>query len=200
MIYLLSYLIGSIPFGYLIAKFFLGRDIQKEGSGNIGATNVTRVLGKRYGIVTLCLDIAKGIVVFLLAQKFNVDIYVACYLAIMGHIFPLWLGFKGGKGVATTVSILFCVAPKVAVFSFSVWLLVFLIFRISSLAALASSVSAPLIAFLLFRNDNQIIYFVLLLSLTLLATHAKNISRLLKGKETKFNNFFKQKEENEKTK
>lgn len=185
MIYLFVYLVGSIPFGYLLAKVIKGKNIKQEGSGNIGATNVSRVLGKKFGILTFVLDAGKGLLAIFIAKKFGVNLYIASYIVILGHIFPIWLGFRGGKGVATTIAILLYFSPIITCIALICWLVVFYFSKFSSLSAIVFSLIVPIMS-LLAKNSSGLTYFICLLSLTMLLTHVKNILRLLNGTELKF--------------
>ncbi len=185
----LAFLSGSIPFGYFVAKS-RGVDIKNTGSGNIGATNVFRSVGKLYGILVLLLDMIKGILpVFIYMYVINNTIYpgIVALFAILGHIFTPWLGFKGGKGVATTVGVFLMLSPISMLISLVVWLLIFLTTKYVSLASILLSITLPLTYFLLHRSniDFSILALALLLTVIIFLTHTGNIKRLLKGKERK---------------
>ena len=193
---IISYLIGSIPTAFIFGKFLKGIDIRKFGSGNVGATNALRVLGKRAGIMVLVLDILKGVIPILLAEllisrvKLPVDIFrilvgVSC---ICGHNWTIFLNFKGGKGIATTLGVLIGLAlktPGLGIILIQVilaWLLIFLIWRIVSLASIASAVLLPLAA-VVFKQSRTIILASVLLSFFVLLRHKANILRLFHGQE-----------------
>ena len=150
LILFLSYLIGSIPFGFLLIKIFLEKDIRKIGSGNIGATNALRTGNKLIGYSTLALDIGKA-VILLLIIKFNFSEYLfASSIAVfLGHVFPIWLKFKGGKGVATYVGILFCINIYLVIVFIVSWLIIFTLTKYSSLASMMSSLFVPLTSYFL---------------------------------------------------
>ena len=154
-----SYLIGSIPFGFLLTKFFLKKDIRDIGSGNIGATNALRTGNKTIGYSTLSLDMLKAVlpVIFI---KFNYPdyIYLSSLCVFIGHVFPLWLKFKGGKGIATYVGILFCIDLMFGLIFIFTWLIIYLIFKYSSLSSLIASLSIPAYL-LLFLNGKNIFFF-----------------------------------------
>ena len=149
-IILLSYISGSIPFGYLLTKFFLNKDVRKIGSGNIGATNVLRTGSKMIGFSTLILDISKAVIPIILIKIYFVEyLYISSLCVFLGHVFPIWLKFKGGKGVATYVGILFSLNIIFGiVFSVS-WLIIFFISKYSSLASLIGSLSIPVYVLIL---------------------------------------------------
>ena len=180
---LISYLFGSIPFGYLFTKILLKKDIRNVGSGNIGATNVLRTGNKSLGYLTLILDIAKAVapVIYI---KFNYPdlVYISALCAFLGHLFPIWLKFKGGKGVATFVGILISINIYYALVFGIVWTLTFLISRYSSLSSLFASISIPI--YLLIINQSNIIFFIIMFVL-IFYTHRENIKRLINKEESK---------------
>ncbi len=180
---LISYLFGSIPFGYLFTKILLKKDIRNIGSGNIGATNVLRTGNKSLGYLTLILDIAKAVVPVTYI-KFNYPdlVYISALCAFLGHLFPIWLKFKGGKGVATFVGILISINIYYALVFGIVWTLTFLISRYSSLSSLFASISIPI--YLLIINQSNIIFFIIMFVL-IFYTHRENIKRLINKEETK---------------
>ena len=180
---LVSYLFGSIPFGYLFTKILLKKDIRNVGSGNIGATNVLRTGNKSLGYLTLVLDIAKAVVPVIYI-KFNYPdlVYISALCAFLGHLFPIWLKFKGGKGVATFVGILISINIYYALVFGIVWILTFLISRYSSLSSLFASISIPI--YLLIINQSNIIFFIIMFVL-IFYTHRENIKRLINKEETK---------------
>ena len=179
-----SYLMGSIPFGYLLTKFFLKKDIRDIGSGNIGATNALRTGNKAIGYSTLSLDILKAVlpVIFI---KFNYPdyIYLSSLCVFIGHVFPLWLKFKGGKGIATYVGILFCIDLMFGLIFIFTWLIIYLIFKYSSLSSLIASLSIP--AYLLLFLNGKNIFFFLIMFVLIFFTHRKNIKRLINKEESK---------------
>ncbi len=180
---LISYLFGSIPFGYLFTKILLKKDIRNVGSGNIGATNVLRTGNKSLGYLTLILDIAKAVVPVIYI-KFNYSdlVFISALCAFLGHLFPIWLKFKGGKGVATFVGILISINIHYALVFGIVWTLTFLISRYSSLSSLFASISIPI--YLLIFNQSNIIFFFIMFVL-IFYTHRENIKRLINKEETK---------------
>ena len=181
-----SYLIGSIPFGFLLTKFFLKKDIRDIGSGNIGATNALRTGNKAIGYSTLSLDILKAVlpVIFI---KFNYPdyIYLSSLCVFIGHVFPLWLKFKGGKGIATYVGILFCIDLMFGLIFIFTWLIIYLIFKYSSLSSLIASLSIP--AYLLLFLNGKNIFFFLIMFVLIFFTHRENIKRLINKEESKTN-------------
>ena len=184
LILLISYFIGSIPFGFLLTKIFLKKDIREIGSGNIGATNALRTGNKLIGYSTLVLDIGKA-VTLLIIIKFNFSEYLftSSIAVFLGHVFPIWLKFKGGKGVATYVGILFCINIYLAVIFIIVWFVVFIISKYSSLASMIASLFVPLSSYFLFNDINY--YFYIILFLLILITHRENIKRLKNNTESK---------------
>ena len=180
---LISYLFGSIPFGYLFTKILLKKDIRSVGSGNIGATNVLRTGNKSLGYLTLILDIAKAVVPVIYI-KFNYPdlVYISALCAFLGHLFPIWLKFKGGKGVATFVGILISINIYYALVFGIVWILTFFISKYSSLSSLFASISIPI--YLQIIDQGNIIFFIIMFVL-IFYTHKENIKRLINKEETK---------------
>jgi glycerol-3-phosphate acyltransferase PlsY len=181
-----GYLLGSIPFGLLLTRLAGMGDVRRIGSGNIGATNVLRTGRKDLAAATLLLDGGKGAAAALIGNYlFGPDVMLAAgFGAILGHNFPVWLGFRGGKGVATTIGTLLAVAWPVGLGVCLVWLLVAAVTRYSSLAALLASLAAPFMAWPL-TQDLQIVEFSAALAIILWLRHRENIGRLLRGQESK---------------
>ena len=184
LILFLSYFIGSIPFGFLLTKIFLKKDIREIGSGNIGATNALRTGNKLIGYSTLTLDISKA-VILLLIIKFNFSEYLftSSIAVFLGHVFPIWLKFKGGKGVATYVGILFCINIYLVIVFIVSWLVIFTLTKYSSLASMLSSLFVPLTSY--FLLGDKYYYFYIIFSLLILITHRENIKRLINNTESK---------------
>ena len=183
----LGYLLGSIPFGLLIAKIMGQGDIRSIGSGNIGATNVLRTGRKDLAFITLLLDAGKAGVAFILINKIlgfghPYGIYAGA-MALIGHCFPIWLGFKGGKGVATFLGYLLAAAWPIGLIACGTWLLSALTTRMSSLSALIAAIAAPIAAHMLASRELAIV--TALLTLVIFIRHRANISRILKGTEPK---------------
>lgn len=190
ILFSLSYLIGSIPFGIIVTKIAKTEDIRRVGSGNIGATNVTRVAGKKLGALVLLLDMLKGMLVVFLAERYSLydmKITAICAaLAVIGHIFPIWLKFKGGKGVATGFGTALALIPLQAFLALLVWLVIFLITRISSLSAIAAVSLLPFIVFGFRPASEYYLIYSIVISLLIFAKHKQNIIRLLNGEESNF--------------
>ena len=184
IIILLSYLIGSIPFGLLITKIFLKKDIRKIGSGNIGATNALRTGNKFIGYGTLILDISKAAIPILYI-KFNYPdyIFISSLSVFLGHVFPLWIKFKGGKGIAVYVGILLCINYQLGLFFIGVWFLIFLISKFSSLSSILASLAVTIFNYLIFNGESY--YFYITLFILIFYTHRENIKRLINNTETK---------------
>ena len=181
---IISYLIGSIPFGFILTKIFLKKDIREVGSGNIGATNTLRAGNKLIGYLTLTLDIIKAIIPVIYTKIYFPDfLYLASLCAFLGHVFPVWLKFKGGKGVATYVGILFSINIYFGIIFSIVWLITFVISKFSSLSSLIASVSIPIYLLILTQFD-QLIFFIIMFVL-IFFTHRENIKRLKNKEETK---------------
>ena len=181
---LISYLFGSIPFGYLFTKLLLKKDIRDVGSGNIGATNVLRTGNKSIGYATLILDIIKAVVpVIYVKLNYPEFIYIASLCAFLGHVFPIWLKFKGGKGVATYLGILFAINIYFGVIFTLSWLITFVFSKFSSLSSLVASLSIPIYLLLLTQFD-QVIFYTIMFVL-IFFTHRENIKRLKNKEETK---------------
>lgn len=181
---LVGYLLGSIPFGLLLTKAAGLGDIRAIGSGNIGATNVLRTGNKKLAAATLLLDGVKGAAAVLLARYIAHDdaaIWAGLF-SIIGHVFPIWLNYKGGKGVATTLGVLLALAPLTGVIACISWLVVAVLFRISSLSALLAMLTAPISVQLIYHDPRLTLVCALLCAL-IWYTHRANIQRLLKGEE-----------------
>ena len=180
----ICYLTGSIPFGFILTKIFLKKDIREIGSGNIGATNVLRTGNKTIGYLTLLLDVLKAIIpVIYIKFQFPELVYVSSLSVFIGHVFPVWLKFIGGKGVAAYVGILFSINYIFgALFVFS-WLIIFFISKYSSLASLIGSLSVP-VYILIFQGLENLFFYVIMFIL-IFFTHRENIKRLKNKEETK---------------
>jgi acyl phosphate:glycerol-3-phosphate acyltransferase len=187
----LAYLLGSIPFGYLLVKLMRDEDVRATGSGNIGATNVARSGGKTLGIATLLLDLGKAFIAVKIAQYLtpsNYDLAVATAVAaILGHVFPVWLGFRGGKGVASALGVFLALTWPSGIAIFVVFLLVLLLTHYVSLASIVASASLPLFAlyFVHYRTPVTVAGF-LFIPFLLIVKHHENIRRLLNGTENRF--------------
>ena len=179
-----SYLMGSIPFGLILTKIFLKKDIRDIGSGNIGATNVLRTGNKLIGYLTLVLDITKAVIpVIYVKINFPELIYIASLCAFLGHVFPIWLKFKGGKGVATYVGILFSIKILLGVVFISCWIITFLLSRYSSLSSIIASLSVPI--YLLIKGNIDTGIFFIIMFVLIFFSHRENIKRLKNKEESK---------------
>ena len=189
-IVVLSYLLGSIPNGLLVGRL-RGVDIRRHGSGNIGATNVFRVLGKGPGIGVFLLDAGKGLLAVRLAMAMapsgSTEIFgvIAAISCIVGHNFPVWLKFKGGKGIATSAGVLIGLLPMATLIVFALWGLVFLSTRYVSLASILAALALPVVVWVL-AGHGALLYFALAAALLAVARHKSNIQRLLNGTENRF--------------
>ena len=201
LIFIICYLIGSIPFGLILTKIFDNNDLRNIGSGNIGATNVLRTGNKTLALLTLILDLSKSFIPLFIFFKvyphliindfFNIIIVdkiflilVFGYFFVLGHCFPIWLKFKGGKGIATSLGVILSIDFFIGLCLLTIWILVFLIFKISSLSALISSTSFPILIFFKYEKVN-LLYLSILLTIFVFFTHRANIIRLLKKEEKK---------------
>jgi glycerol-3-phosphate acyltransferase PlsY len=190
-----GYLLGSIPFGLFIAKIFGGADIRAEGSGNIGASNVTRVVGPVPGILTLVLDAAKGALAVWLTARYTEQsatwMMIAGLAALIGHCFPIWLRFKGGKGVATALGVFLVICPMAAVCDLALFTLVAIFSRYSSMGSLAAAATMPLLIYFLWAPPPLapplvITAGTLAASLLVIIQHHGNIRRLMEGTEPRY--------------
>ena len=201
LILIICYLIGSIPFGLILTKLFDNNDLRNIGSGNIGATNVLRTGNKTLALLTLILDLSKSFIPLFIFFKlyphpiindfFNLIIFdkiflilVFGYFFVLGHCFPIWLKFKGGKGIATSLGVILSIDFFIGLCLLTIWILVFLIFKISSLSALISSTSFPILIFFKYEKVN-LLYLSIILTIFVFFTHRENIIRLLKKEEKK---------------
>ena len=184
LIGIISYLMGSVPFGFILTKIFLKKDIREIGSGNIGATNALRTGNKTIGYSTLVLDILKAVAPVIYVKIFYQDfLYIASLCAFLGHVFPIWLKFKGGKGVATYVGILFAINIYFGIIFVISWFITFFISKYSSLSSLVGAASIPIYLLILSQFD-QGIFFTIMFVL-IFFTHRENIKRLKNKEETK---------------
>jgi len=181
---IISYLIGSIPFGFILTKTFLKKDIRGIGSGNIGATNVLRTGNKFIGYSTLSLDVLKAVLPVMYVKLNHQElIYVASLCAFLGHVFPVWLKFKGGKGVATYVGILFALNIFLGLIFCISWLIIFLISKYSSLSSIIGSLSVPVYIFFYDQIGNTLFFGIMFV--LIFYTHRENIKRLKNKEESK---------------
>ena len=181
---IISYLMGSIPFGLILTRVFLKKDIRDIGSGNIGATNALRTGNKLIGFTTLILDISKAIIpVIYVKINFPELIFIASLCAFLGHVFPIWLKFKGGKGVATYVGILFSINILLGTIFIISWIVIFVLTKYSSLSSIIGAISIPLYL-LLNGQSNNVIFFIIMFIL-IFFTHRENIKRLKNKEESK---------------
>ncbi len=189
-----AYFIGSIPNGLILSKIFSKKDPRESGSGNIGATNVARTGGIILGIITLLLDAAKGFIPVFYAYKLNIHEqlpYFAGFASFLGHLYPIYIGFRGGKGVATAIGIFLAIVPLAVAIDAIIFFVIFLLWRYISLASILSAISLPgiikiLIFFKIYNLDSTILYFSSIVTLLILYKHKPNIIRLLNKKELKF--------------
>jgi glycerol-3-phosphate acyltransferase PlsY len=194
LIPLAAYVLGSIPFGVILARWFGGTDVRKAGSGNIGATNVARVVGPLAGILTLVLDMAKGAAAVLLAEWVSNDsgiwMIVAGFAALVGHCFPIWLKFKGGKGVATAAGVFVVLSPLACLAAAVLFTLVVIFWRYVSLGSISAASAMPLLIYLLWAPHRApplaITLGTLVTALLIIYNHRGNLRRLVEGVEPKF--------------
>jgi len=187
----LTYAIAAIPFGLVLAKIFAKKDIREFGSKNIGATNVARVIGKKLGFATLILDGLKGAIMVIIArftfhdmQNLHLFLVLVAAVAVLGHVYPIYLNFNGGKGVATAIAVLFALNVVVGFLVTCFWILSFCLFRISSISSIIAIFSSIIISIFLGAQGSQIA-FCCFLSLLILVRHKENIVRLITGEEKK---------------
>ena len=181
---IISYLMGSVPFGFILTKIFLKKDIRDIGSGNIGATNALRTGNKLIGYATLTLDIFKAIIPVIYVKIYFPElIYIASLCAFLGHVFPVWLKFKGGKGVATYLGILFSINILLGVIFIMSWMVIFIITKYSSLSSIIGAISVP--SYLLITGQSNNVIFFIIMFVLIFFTHRENIKRLKNKEESK---------------
>ena len=196
LLIVIAYLIGSVPTAVWVSKLFFGIDIREYGSGNSGATNTFRVLGSRWGVVVMVSDVLKGVLAtslyillpyYMTSELDRTNFMVGLGLAaVLGHIFPIWADFRGGKGVATLLGMILAIQPLVAVCCVGVFLLVLFLTRFVSLSSILASVAFAVLILFIF-NEKETLYrgFAIAVAAMVVLTHQKNISRLLRGSESK---------------
>src|SRR6056300_2039210 len=183
LVIVVAYFLGSIPFGFVLTKIFLKKDIRDIGSGNIGATNALRTGNKAVGFSTLILDVAKAVIpIIFIKYNFPEHIYIAALSVFIGHVFPIWLKFKGGKGVATYLGILFSINIFLGLVFIITWAVTFLISKYSSLSSLVGSLMVPMYL-IVFENYNSI--FFIIMFVLIFYTHREDVKRLKNKEETK---------------
>jgi glycerol-3-phosphate acyltransferase PlsY len=199
VVVVLGYLIGSVPTAFWFGKWFHGIDIREHGSKNSGATNTFRVLGKKTGWSVLLIDISKGLLSSLLPLFFTeyfsgfkdeqlILQLCSSFSAVLGHVFPIFASFRGGKGVATSLGIVLGINPIAALICLAFFIIVFVLTRFVSLGAICASLAFPAVSYFVLKEDTRImIVFTLVLASLVIIAHRKNISRLLKGEENKMN-------------
>jgi len=195
-----SYLLGSVPFGYLAGRI-AGIDIQKVGSGNVGATNVVRVLGKRYGYPVFALDVSKGFAAVMISmlmapgrppEWISPEIFgiLAAVSSVLGHLYPPWLKFKGGKGVATSAGALLALAPVATLIGVAIWIVVFWLTRYVSLASITAAIMLPIVILAIGSHDRHngkpLVYSSVCVAVIIIWRHRSNLSRLIRGTEPRF--------------
>jgi acyl phosphate:glycerol-3-phosphate acyltransferase len=199
---IVGYLLGSIPFGFLLVKFFRGQDVRQTGSGNIGATNVARTGSKWLAIATLVLDTLKGVIAVILGSWIGLQndacasgspcpaaahlAAIAALAAVVGHMFPVWLKFKGGKGVATALGVFLVLFPKAILISLAIFIIVVVATRYVSLGSILGAIAFPIAAYFMGGTDWQTLLPACLISLMVVIKHHENIRRLLAGNENRF--------------
>ena len=188
----LTYLIAAIPFGLVLTKIFAKKDVREFGSGNIGATNVVRVAGKKIGLLTLILDGLKGAIMVVIARftfadasGLHIFLVLVGTVAVIAHVYPVYLNFKGGKGVATTLAVLLALDLNIGLSVIGIWALTFAIFRTSSISSIAAIFSSIILSICYGTSISQILFCIFLFAL-ILYRHKENLERLIAGKEKKF--------------
>lgn len=206
---ILAYLIGSVPSAVWIGKSLYGVDVREFGSGNAGATNTFRVLGKRAGLIVLTLDILKGLCAVLMARFISqappgtsqfVDLQIVLGVAaVIGHIFPVFAGFRGGKGIATLFGVILAAHPLACLISLGVFLVIFLAFKYVSLASISAAIAFPVSVITIFgdRVVPSMVIFSIMVAILVMITHQKNIERLIRREESKMKLSVKRKKETE---
>jgi glycerol-3-phosphate acyltransferase PlsY len=196
-----AYILGSIPTAVWVGKRFYGLDVREHGSKNAGATNTFRVLGKKPGKIVLAIDVLKGLIAVLLPLTvaythnentiINYKLFAAIFV-ILGHVFPLFAGFRGGKGVATSLGVIFAIHPPAAGICLAIFLLVFLTFNYVSLGAIVTAISFPIVIHFVFNVSSlPLTIFSIVIGTAVVITHKKNILRLIQGSENKMHVFSK---------
>lgn len=183
----LAYLIGAIPFSLILGLIFVKKDLRLEGSGNVGSTNAARVLGYKIGAITLILDISKGLVpTFIASYYYDISFAILIGLfTVIGHVFPVYLKFKGGKAVATSLGVFIVIFSKGVLVALILFILVYILTRYVALASISAAISMPITAYFMANNMN-VFYLSLLIALIIVVRHKSNIINLINNKEDKF--------------
>lgn len=186
-----TYFIAAIPFGLILVKKYCNKDVRQSGSGNIGATNVVRVAGKKIGALTFLLDGLKGAIMVVLARfwfyesaNLHLFLVIICGIAVLGHIYPIYLNFKGGKGVATMIFVILALDPIVGFLMIVFWIMSFLMFRVSAISSIISCISAIILSSHYEAPTSQL-FLCIFLAIIIIIRHKENIMRLLLGQENK---------------
>jgi acyl phosphate:glycerol-3-phosphate acyltransferase len=185
-----SYLLGAIPFAYIVTNLLTGKDIRNYGSGNVGATNASRLMGYKYGLLVGGFDILKGFIAVLLAQALisatmpEYLVLLAAIMAIIGHNWSIFLGFSGGKGVATTFGIILKLLPLIFIAYVLIWLSVVLLTRYVSLASIIGALALPVLVYY-FKGDQNLVIFTLILAIFIIIRHSSNLKKLIRGEENR---------------
>lgn len=191
IVLLFSYLLGSIPNGYIFGKQFAGKDIRNYGSGNVGATNVARVAGYKVGLLVAILDITKGFLSVYIAKSFLLPeysmafVFIAAILAIIGHDWSLFLSFEGGKGVATSVGVILSLFPLAFIVLFVVWIVMIYLTKMVSVGSILGAISLPISILFIYSSKISYIIFGIIIAALVIFSHRSNIKRILKGNENK---------------
>lgn len=191
IVLLFSYLLGSIPNGYIFGKQFAGKDIRNYGSGNVGATNVARVAGYKVGLLVAILDITKGFLSVYIAKSFLLPeysmtfVFTAAILAIIGHNWSMFLSFQGGKGVATSVGVILSLFPLSFIVLFIVWITMIILTKMVSVGSILGAISLPISILFIYSSESSYIIFGIIIALLVIFSHRSNIKRILKGNENK---------------
>ncbi len=191
IVLLFSYLLGSIPNGYIFGKQFAGKDIRNYGSGNVGATNVARVAGYKIGLIVAILDITKGFLSVYIAKSLllpeysMVFIFIAAILAISGHDWSIFLSFQGGKGVATSVGVILSLFPLSFIVLFIVWVVMIFLTKMVSVGSILGAISLPISILFIYSSKSSYIIFGIIIAALVIFSHRSNIKRILKGNENK---------------
>ncbi len=200
--FILAYFCGAIPTSFLFGKFFKGIDIRQVGSGNVGASNAFRVLGKKIGVMVMAIDIMKGFFPVYLAKRaangpdFEIILFLIGLTAVLGHVFTVFLNFKGGKGVAASGGVFLALTPKAGIICIIIWIALVLATKMASVGSIAAAAALPFLVYFADKSSSLLVFISAVISILVICMHKKNIINLINGRELKITSGCKKEDDN----